>query len=85
MNPVLKVKMPKFQTMDEIAEQYWGHWLLLTNVSKSPNGGIVVFYCKTREEPLTEYIMEMDKDFQTYGECAIRYVGPKTSVGGLFL
>jgi hypothetical protein len=86
MAEVLKVENPKYQTMREIAENYWGNWLLMSHITENPRGGIVEYYYPTREDRLWNIIMEMDKDYNTYGECNIRYVGPhKNSLGGLGL
>jgi len=84
MPAVMKVENPKFETMREIATNYWGNWLLMSHITEEPNGGIVLFYAKNREGLLT-LVMEMDKDPDNFGECDIRYVGPNNSLGGLFL
>ena len=76
MNEVKKVCEPKYQDMDEIAESYWDNWLLISNVTDNPKGGIVQYYCYIRDSSLTNLIMDMDRDFDKYGECVIRFVGP---------
>ena len=70
------VEEPKHCGMDEIAENYWDNWLIISNVTDNPKGGIVRYYCYVRDSILTDIIMEMDKNFDIYGECVIRYVGP---------
>ena len=67
---------PKHQDMEEIAEFYWDNWLLISNLTDKPKGGIVRYYCHNRDNRLTSLIMDMDKDYDTYGECVIRFVGP---------
>ena len=76
---VYEVKMvnkPKRQDMEEITELYWDNWLLISNLADEPKGGIVRYYCHDRDSSLTNLIMDMDKDYDTYGECVIRFVGP---------
>ena len=75
MHEVIKVDDPKRQDMDEIVTLYWDNWLLISNVTDRPKGGIVRYYCHVRDISLTDLIMDMDMDFDTYGECIIRYVG----------
>ena len=76
MYEVKKVDEPKLQDMGEIAELYWDNWLLISNVTDEPRGGIVRYYCYARDSSLTSLIMDMDKDYDTFGECIIRFVGP---------
>ena len=76
MHEVKKVAYPVRQDMEEIAELYWDNWLLISNVTDNPRGGVVRYYCYIRDSRLTSLIMDMDKDFDTYGECIIRFVGP---------
>ena len=76
VHEVVKVDDPTLQNMDEIAALYWNNWLLISNVTDIPKGGVVRYYCYVRDSSLTSLIMEMDKDFDTYGECIIRFVGP---------
>ena len=73
---VKRVDEPRLQDMDEIAKLYWNNWLLISNVTDNPKGGIVRYYCYVRDIRLTNLIMEMDEDYDTFGECVIRYVGP---------
>ena len=82
MMELTKVENPKYQTMREIAADYWGNWLLMSHITEEPNGGIVCFYAKSRKGML-ELVMEMDKDPDNFGECDICYVGPNNSLGGL--
>ena len=81
------VENPKFQTMREISEEFFGYWVLITNKSDSPWGGIVRYYYPTRDDELWDVIMEMDKDDATYGSCMVKYIGSgeKNSIGGAFL
>ena len=76
MHEVKKVDEPKRQNMDKIAELYWDNWLLISNVTDEPKCGVVRYYCYVRDSSLTTLIMEMDKDYNKYGECVIRFVGP---------
>jgi len=77
---VIKVDDPKRQEMDEIADLFWDNWLLISNVTDNPKSGIVRYYCYIRDDSLTTLIMDMDRDFDTYGECVIRFVGPSRGV-----
>ena len=74
MHEVKKVENPIFQSIDEIVQDYWDNWLLISN--SSGNSGIVRYYCLINAKELTDLIMELDKDFENYGECLLRYVGP---------
>ena len=87
MNENIKVKIPKYQDMDEIANNYQDNWLLISNIKDNPNGGIVRYYCYVRDKKLWDLIMEMDNDFDTYGDCILRFVGPNrlSSLGMLGL
>ena len=84
---VNKVENPQYQTMQEIAQKYWDNWLIISNLTENPSGGIVQFFCYANIDELTDIIIKMDKDFDVYGDCIIRYVGPSRvdSLGGLFL
>jgi len=87
MYEVKEVANPKLQEMDEIANDYWDNWLLISNLTDNPESGIVRYYCYLRDKKLTDIIMEMDRDFKMFGECIIRFVGPNRgySLGGLIL
>ena len=87
MSEVQKVKSPAYREMDEIARIYWDNWLLISNLTDNPEGGIVQYYCAVNKDELWDFVMDMDKDFNTYGDCIIRFVGPSRgdSLGGLFL
>ena len=80
---LIRVNEPKYQTLTEIAKEYWNNWLLISNFTPEPKGGIVRYYYPTREKTLTSLIMEMDKDEATYGECLLAYVGEGQTLGGL--
>jgi hypothetical protein len=79
VDKVIKVDEPKHQGIDEIAKAFWDNWLLISNVTDNPKGGVVRHYCRVRDGSLTSIIMDMDQDYDTYGECVIRYVGPGRS------
>ena len=76
MYEVKKVDAPKRQDMDEIAKNFWDNWLLISNVTDNPKSGIVRYYCYIRDTSLTNLVMDMDKDYDIYGDCIIRFVGP---------
>ena len=76
MYEIKKVDEPKHREMDEIAEMFWDNWLVISNLTDNPRGGVVRYYCYVRDICLTDLIMDMDRDFETYGECIIRFVGP---------
>ena len=87
MNEIKKVVAPIFQDMDEIVKSYWDNWLLISNLTDNPSGGIVRYYCYIKNKKFWDLIMDMDKDFDTYGDCILRFVGPSraASLGGLGL
>ena len=87
MVEVKKVENPEHQDMDEIVKNYWDNWLLISNLTDNPTGGIVQYYCYSRDNKLTDLIMDMDKNYDSFGDCTIRFVGPSRdySLGGLFL
>jgi hypothetical protein len=87
MHELKKVTNPRLQEMDEIANDYWDNWLLISNLTDNPESGIVQYYCYIRDDKLTNIIMEMDKNYDSFGECIIRFIGPSRgySLGGLFL
>ena len=87
MYEVKRVENPKYQDMSEIAADFWDNWLIISNTNyKGTPGGIVRYYCYLRKKKLTDIIMKMDKDFETYGDCDIRFVGPSRGwIGGVGL
>ena len=87
MNEIKKVENPIYQEMDEIACHYWDNWLLISNLTDNPSGGIVRYYCYVKDKRLWELIINMDNDFDTYGNCILRFIGPsrEASLGGLGL
>ena len=86
MYEISKVDKPKYQDMSEIASDFWDNWLVISNTAKNAQGGIVRYYCYLRKNELTDLVMEMDKDFDTYGDCMIRFVGPNRGwIGGIGL
>ena len=87
MYDVMRVEDPIHQDMDDIVRTYWNNWLLISNFTDKPDGGIVQYYCAMNKDELWDLVMEMDQDFKTYGDCLIRFVGPGRgdSLGGLFL
>jgi len=87
MYEVEKVPNPRRQEMEEIAKEFWDNWLLISNLTDNPAGGIVQYYCYLRDYKLTELIMEMDRNYDLFGDCIIRFIGPSRgdSLGGLFL
>ena len=86
MHKIKKVENPKYQDMAEIASDFWDNWLLISNTASGTQGGIVRYYCYARRKELIDIIMEMDKDFETYGDCEIKFVGPSRGwIGGIGL
>ena len=49
---IKKVEVPKYQDMDEIANNYWDNWLLISNFTTNPNGGVVRYYCYLKDKKL---------------------------------
>ena len=86
MYQIKKVDNPKYQHMSEIASDFWDNWLIISNTDKDSLNGIVRYYCYLRKNELFDIIMEMDKDFETYGDCEIKFVGPSRGdwIGGLW-
>ena len=76
MREIKKVENPIYQDMDVIADEYWDNWLLISNLTETPRGGVVRYFCHVKDQKLWDLIMDMDKDFDTYGDCILRYVGP---------
>jgi hypothetical protein len=87
----IPVENPRYMDNWEMEEQFWGNFLLISNIKDSErnsgvDGGVVRYYSKDTAK-LYELIMEMDKDGATYGSCMVRYIGggEKNSVGGVFI
>jgi hypothetical protein len=80
-----KVNEPKYQLMKDIAKDYWGNWLLISNFTEKPSGGTVRYFYPTRVKTLTDLIMEMDRDSDLYGDCVLTFVGGGDSLGGIGL
>jgi len=78
------VENPEFAGIWTHAKNYWGNHLLVTNLNKTFDGGKVVAYSKDRKE-LYEAIRKYDDEPEVYGECIVYYVGPNSSMGGVFL
>ena len=86
MSNVSKVEIPIFQTMKQVEKTYTGNWVLITNISHNPMGGMVRYYSKLKSDGLFDIIVDLDKDESTYGDCDIRSVIPTdASLGGLGL
>ena len=86
MSKVSKVENPVFQTMTQVEKTYIGNWVLITNISRNPIGGIVRYYSKLKSDGLFEVIMDLDDNPETYGDCDIMSVIPTdSSLGGLGL
>lgn len=84
MPKVIKVENPKHQTMKEIARDYLGYWVLISNYTDNPLGGVVRYYAKKNYDELWDVIMDMDKDFDMYGDCLIRSAVPNPAQLGGF-
>lgn len=86
MSKVSKVEKPVFQTMKQVEKTYTGNWVLISNLSDNPIGGIVRYFSKLKSDGLFDVIVELYDDEQTYGDCTIRSVIPTdNSLGGLGL
>ena len=86
MANIIKVENPKHQTMKEIAKDYLGYWVLITNYTDNPMGGIVRYYADKGYEELWDKWFECESDEKIYGECTIRSAvrGP-AQLGGMGL
>ena len=86
MNKVTKIENPAFQTMKQIEKHFIGNWVLISNVTDNPRGGVVRYTSKLKSDGLFQLIMELDNDFDTYGDCLVRSAIPVDSaLGGLGL
>jgi len=74
MHKIVKVDNPIYLSVEEMADKFWDNWLLISN--SFGNSGIVRYYCYGNTQELTDKIMELEKDSDTYGECLLRYIGP---------
>ena len=79
------VENPVIQDYDRLVKEYWDNWVVISNYEGFNKKGVVRYYCYVNREELTDLIMEMDRDYETYGECILTYVGPGRSNGGLLL
>ena len=84
-HPVCAVDNPEFLTFDMIKEKYWDNYVLVSNTEDGGVEGVVRYYCYANEPELTDLIMEMDKDEETYGDCLMYYVGPGRGFLGVYL
>ena len=83
---VNKVENPVFQTMKQVEKTYTGYWMLISNFSNNPIGGIVRYYSRLKSDGLYDVIDELYDDEQTYGDCFIVSAIPTDgSLGGLGL
>jgi len=82
---VFRVENPEHLTMEEISKKFWDNFVLVTNTTSNAKSGIVRYYCYSNEPELTDLIMEMDKDEETYGDCVIRYVGQGRGFLGVYV
>lgn len=80
-----RVENPEYLSIAEISKKFWDNFVLVTNTSVNSKAGIVRYYCYSNEPELTDLIMEMDKDEETYGDCLIYYVGQGRGFLGLYL
>jgi hypothetical protein len=79
------VENPVIQDFDRLVKDYWDNWVVISYYEGMNKKGAVRFYCYVKSVKLTDLIMEMDRDYETYGECILQYVGPGRSNGGLLL
>ena len=82
---VYTVENPVLLSLDKIKEKYWDNYVLVTNTEGGGKTGIVRHYCYANEPELTEIIMEMDKNAETYGDCLLFYVGPGRGFPGAYI
>ncbi|MCL2037255.1 MAG: hypothetical protein FWG83_07740 [Oscillospiraceae bacterium] len=82
---VNKVENPIFLSFDEIKNKYWGNWVVATNQSDENFSGIVRYYCSKGKDKIYDVVMELDKDYETYGECSVFYVGERKPFLGVGL
>ena len=82
---IYRVENPEYLTLPEISEKFWDNFVLVTNTATNSMAGIVRYYCYSNEPELTDIIMEMDKDEETYGDCLIYYVGQGRGFLGVYI
>ena len=76
MENLIKVENPKHQTMKEIAKDYLGYWILISNRTDDPMGGIVRYYTPKKCDELWDKWYECESEEKTYGRCVIRSAVP---------
>ena len=79
------VENPEHLTLYQIKDKFWDNYVLVTNAVEGSHSGIVRYYCYSNEPELTQLIMEMEKDMETYGDCLLYYVGPGRGFMGVYL
>ena len=82
---VHKVDNPVHLSFKEIKDKYWGNWVIATNQTGEGFSGIVRYYCPKGKEKIYDMIMELDKDYDTYGDCSVFYVGERKPFLGVGL
>jgi len=81
---LIKVENPKQQTMKEIAKDYLGYWILISNLTDDPIGGIVRYYVPKKCEELWDKWFECESNEEIYGSSVIRSAVPgPAQLGGM--
>ena len=84
MANLMKVENPKHQTMKEIAKDYLGYWVLISNRTDNPMGGIVRYYVDKRCDDLWDKWIECESNEEIYGVSLIRSAVPgPAQLGGM--
>ena len=84
---IKRIANPKYMTMEEIKQQYWENWLLVSNTDGEDwiSGGIVQ-YISDKSKNLYEKMRELDKESEKYGSTMVFYIGDKGNMlGGLII
>ena len=77
---VIKVENPRHQTMKEIAKDYLGYWVLISNRTDNPIGGTVRYYADKRCDELWDKWFECESNEAIYGDCTIRSAVPSPAL-----
>ncbi len=81
---VQRVLSPKHQNIDEIKQNYWNNWLIVSEMTRHPRSGKVLFYCENRTKELEAILAALDEDPAANGYPDLMYVGPSRGfIGGI--
>jgi hypothetical protein len=73
---VYKVENPKHQDIDEIRQDFWNNWLIVSNRTSYPTTATVLYYCRNRTDEMDSILDKLDEDPIANGYPDYMYVGP---------